>query len=178
MPIVSYFFLGVLLLILQTSLLTDLPEWLGCPDLFFILVVFVSIRLKFIHGAVLLLILGLIMDIFSGIYLGIYPITYLVLFFLLHGLSRRLAIQDTVHRIALVTVSYLFANSLLYTFISYMTPENDWTWNWKGILMEVLLLAIMTLPLFTLFERFEEFFTTKKAGQLFVRSKNKNTFRS
>lgn len=117
------------------------------------------------------------MDIFSGIYMGIYPITYLLLFFLLHGLSRRLAIQDVTHRIALVIACYLLANGLVYTFASYMTPDNDWTWNGKGILMGTFLLAIMTLPLFTLFENLEEFFVTKKAGLLFVRTKSKNTFK-
>ncbi|TFG37707.1 MAG: rod shape-determining protein MreD, partial [Desulfobacterales bacterium] len=66
MPIISYFSLGVFLLILQTSLLTILPEWIGSPDPFFVLIVFVAIRLKLVHGAVLLLVLGLMMDIFSG----------------------------------------------------------------------------------------------------------------
>lgn len=178
MRIVAYFFLGILILILQTSLLTSLPPWVGCPDLFFILIIYVSLRLKFVHGIVLLLLFGLIMDIFSGIYLGIYPITYLLLFFLLHGLSRRLAIQDMAHRIALVIVCYLLTNGIVYTFASYMTPDNEWTWNWKGIMMGTFLLAIMTFPLFTLFENLEEFFVTKKAGLLFVRTKKGNRFKN
>jgi rod shape-determining protein MreD len=177
MPIISYFFLGVFLLILQTSLLTILPEWIGSPDPFFVLIVFVAIRLKLVHGAVLILVLGLIMDIFSGIFLGIYPITYLLLFFLLHGLSRRLAIHEVFHRIPLVIVSYLFVNSLLYSFASYLAPENELLWNWKEILMEIILLAVITLPLFTLFESFDTFLTPKKAAQFFLRPKNKNTFR-
>jgi len=177
MPVISYFFLAVFLLILQTSLLTILPEWAGSPDLFFVLIVFVAIRLKLVHGAVLLLVLGLIMDIFSGIFLGIYPITYLLLFFLLHGLSRRLAIHEVVHRIPLVIISYLFVNSLLYSFASYLSPENELVWNWKEILMEMLLLAIITLPLFTLFESLDAFLTPRKAAQFFLRPKNKNTFR-
>ncbi|MCJ7602122.1 MAG: rod shape-determining protein MreD [Desulfobulbaceae bacterium] len=177
MPIISYFFLGVFLLILQTSLLTILPEWIGSPDPFFVLIVFVAIRLKLVHGAVLLLVLGLIMDIFSGIFLGIYPITYLLLFFLLHGLSRRLVIHDVFHRIPLVIVSYLFVNSLLYSIASYLAPENELLWDWKEILMEIILLAVITLPLFTLFESFDTFLTPKKAAQFFLRPKNKNSFR-
>jgi rod shape-determining protein MreD len=177
MPVISYFSLGVFLLILQTSLLTILPEWVGSLDPFFVLIVFVAIRLKLVHGAVLILVLGLIMDIFSGIFLGIYPITYLLLFFLLHGLSRRLAIHEVFHRIPLVIVSYLFVNSLLYSFASYLAPENELLWNWKEILMEIILLAVITLPLFTLFESFDTFLTPKKAAQFFLRPKNKNTFR-
>ena len=177
MPAISYFFLGVFLLILQTSLLTVLPAWMGKPDLFFVLIVFVAIRLKLIHGALLLLVLGLIMDIFSGIFLGIYPITYLLLFFLLHGLSRRLAIQETAHRIPLVVVSYLFVNGLLYSFASSLAPENELVWNWKEILMQILLLAIITLPLFSLFETFDEMLTPNNAAKFFLRPKNKNRFR-
>ncbi|MEW6518490.1 MAG: rod shape-determining protein MreD [Desulfurivibrio sp.] len=177
MPVISYFFLGVFLLILQTSLLTILPHWAGSPDPFFVLIVFVAIRLKLVHGALLLLMLGLVMDIFSGIFLGIYPIAYVLLFLLLHGLSRGLAIQETVHRIPLVIISYLFVNGLLYSCASYLAPENELTWNWKDILMQILLLAIITLPLFTLFESFDAMLTPRKASQFFLRPKNKNTFR-
>ena len=177
MPAISYFFFGVFLLILQTSLLTALPGWLGRPDLFFVLIVFVAIRLKLIHGALLLLVLGLVMDIFSGIFLGIYPITYLLLFFVLHGLARGLAIQESVHRIPLVIISYLFVNGLLYSFASYLAPENELVWNWKAVLMQLLLLAIITQPLFTLFETFDEMLSPNKAAQFFLRPKNKNRFR-
>ncbi|MCK9293620.1 MAG: rod shape-determining protein MreD [Desulfobulbaceae bacterium] len=177
MPVISFFFLGVFLLILQTSLLAILPGWVGRPDAFFVLIVFVATRLKFVHGALLLLVLGLIMDIFSRIFLGVYPITYLLLFFLLHGISRRLAIHEPVHRIPMAIASYLFVNSLLYSFASYLAPENELIWNWKDILMQILLLAIITLPLFTFFEAFDEILTPKKAAQLFLRPKNKNTFR-
>ncbi|MEW6290029.1 MAG: rod shape-determining protein MreD [Thermodesulfobacteriota bacterium] len=177
MPVISYFFLGVFLLLLQTSLLTMLPGWVGSPDPFFVLIVFVAIRLQLVHGAVLLLLLGLVMDIFSGIFLGIYPITYLLLFFLLHGLARRLAIHEVVHRIPLVIASYLLVNALLYTFASILAPENELNWNWKDILLEILLLGMITIPLFTLFESFDTFLTPKKAAQFFLRPKNKNTFR-
>jgi len=40
-----FFFLGVFLLILQTTLFQILPEWAGKPDLLFVLIVFLAIRM-------------------------------------------------------------------------------------------------------------------------------------
>jgi rod shape-determining protein MreD len=177
MAVISYFFLGVFLLVAQTSLLTILPEWIGMPDPFFVLVVFAAIRLELVQGALLLLLLGLVMDIFSGIFLGIYPITYLLLFFLLHGLSKKLAIQEVVHRIPLVLASFLLANSLLYAFATFLAPENDMPWHWRDILLQILLLCLITMPMFNVFEAFDSMLSPKKSGLFFLRPKHKNTFR-
>ncbi|MBI5558523.1 MAG: rod shape-determining protein MreD [Deltaproteobacteria bacterium] len=177
MPVISYFFLGILLLLVQTSLLNILPAWIGTPDPFFVLIVFVAIRLELIKGAMLLLLLGLIMDIFSGIFLGIYPITYLLLLFLLHSLAKKLAIQEEVHRIPLVLASYLFVNGLLFSFATFLAPENDLLWNWKNMLLQVLLLGLLTFPLFNLFESIDTWLAPRKAAMFFLRTKHKNTFR-
>ncbi|MBI4792140.1 MAG: rod shape-determining protein MreD [Deltaproteobacteria bacterium] len=177
MPVISYFFLGVFLLVVQTSLLTILPDWIGTPDPFFVLIVFTAMRLELVHGALLLLLLGLVMDIFSGIFLGIYPITYLLLFFVLHGLAKKLAIQEVVHRIPLVLASFLFANSLLYSFATFLAPENELPWYWKDILLQTLLLGLITMPMFNVFEAFDTLLSPKKSGLFFLRPKHKNTFR-
>ena len=177
MSVISYFLLGVFLLVVQTSLLTILPEWLGTPDPFFVLIVFAAMRLELVHGAVLLLLLGLVMDIFSGIFLGIYPITYLLLFFVLHGLAKKLAIQEVIHRIPLVLASFLVVNTLLYFFATSLAPENELPWYWKDILLQILLLGLITMPLFNTFEAFDALLSPKKAGLFFLRPKHKNTFR-
>lgn len=177
MPVLRYFFIGILLLTLQTSFMISLPEWLGRPDPLFVLIVFAAVRLDPPHGPLLLLLLGLVMDIFSGIFLGIYPIIYLLLFFLLHGLSKRLVIHETVHQIPLVLSCYLLVNGLLFTFATFLAPENELLWNWKKILLQMLLLSVMTLPLFALFDSLESWLSPKKASFFFQRKKTKNTFR-
>ncbi|MCB2183351.1 MAG: rod shape-determining protein MreD [Desulfobulbaceae bacterium] len=177
MPVFFYFFLAVCLLILQTSFLTSLPDWLGRPDPLFILIVFIAVRLQPPHAPVLLLLLGLIMDIFSGIFLGIYPIAYLLLFFILYALSRRLIIHEQVHQIPLVLSCYLFVNGLLFGIASFLAPENSLVWNWKKVLLQMLLLGIMTLPLFAFFDFLDSWLTPKKAYMFFQRKRQKNTFR-
>lgn len=178
MPVITYLFLGIFLLIIQTSLLSELPEWLGKPDLLFVLIVFVALRLELFRGAFLLLLFGLIMDIFSGIFLGLYPIIYLLLFFILYALSKRLIINEVVQQIPLVLLCYLFVNGLLYVLVAMLEPDSTLIWNWKKIILQLLLLAVITLPLFALFESIETWFTPRKAGRFLQRSKPRNTFRT
>ena len=79
--LVSLFFIvGLILLVIQTTLFGSMPDWLGRPDLLFIFIIFITVRLELIQGAFLVLLLGLVMDIFSGIFLGLYPLTNLILF--------------------------------------------------------------------------------------------------
>lgn len=179
MPVITFFLLGILLLTLQTSLLISLPEWLGRPDPLFVLIVFVAARLELVHGAIVLLLLGLVMDIFSGVFLGLYPIVYLLLFFGLQSLSKRLIIQEVAHQIPLVLTCYLFVNSLLFIIATLLAPENDLVWNWKKILLQMLLLAVISLPLFSLFHFAEQLLAKKKPPQRFLRRpKSKNAFRN
>ena len=177
MVVITFFLLGVMLLILQTSLLISLPEWLGRPDPLFVLIVFVAARLDLVHGAIVLLLLGLVMDIFSGVFLGLYPIVYLLLFLLLRSLSRRLVIQEMVHQIPLVLSCYLFVNGLLFIIATMLAPENYLDWNWKKIILQMLMLAIISLPLFSLFHFAEQLSIKKNPHTFLRRSKHKNTFR-
>lgn len=177
MIVITFFLLGILLLILQTSLLISLPEWLGRPDPLFVLIVFVAARLDLVHGALVLLLLGLVMDIFSGVFFGLYPIVYLLLFLGLHSLSRRFVIQELAHQIPLVLSCYLFVNSLLFIIATILAPENDLVWNWKKILLHMLLLAIISSPLFSLFHFAKQLSVKKKPRTFLRRSKFKNTFR-
>jgi rod shape-determining protein MreD len=179
MPIITFFMLGIMLLILQTSLLISLPEWLGRPDPLFVLIVFAATRLELTHGAIVLLLLGLLMDIFSGIFLGLYPIVYLLLFWLLRSLSQRLVIYEVAHLIPLVLSCYLCINGLIFVIATMLVPENDLVWNWKKILLQMLLLAIISLPLFSIFNFVEQLSVPKKAHTFLRRSssKSRNAFR-
>ena len=146
-----FFFLGVFLLILQTTLFQILPEWAGKPDLLFVLIVFLAIRVDVIKGAVLVLLFGLLMDIFSGIYLGLHPVIYLMLFFALNGITKHLAINESIHQVPLVVISYLLACNGIYIFASILSPDNDLVWSWSRLLLQIVILAIITAPLFKIY---------------------------
>jgi rod shape-determining protein MreD len=152
MVIASFLLLGTILLVLQTSMLPLLPHWLGRPDPLFVLVVFAAIRLETYQGAVLALIFGLLLDIFSGPYLGLYPVVFLILFLVLRTLAVNLLLTEVVHQVPLTLISYLAATSGLYIFASLLAPENPLPWSWRGVLLQLFMLAVFTMPLFELYE--------------------------
>ncbi len=149
MVVSALFLLGTILLILQTTVLHALPEWFGRPNLLFLLVVFIATNLDVYKGAMLALLFGLLMDIFSGIFLGLHPIVYLLLFFVLQGVSRTLAINEAVHQMPLVALSYLATASSIYLFATILAPESTFYWAWGNEILQVLILAIICIPFFS-----------------------------
>lgn len=166
MLIVILFTIGTLCLILQTTLLHDLPGWMGRPDILFLLIVFAATHLDLFRGAVLALLLGLLMDIFSGIYLGLYPLTYLLVFFVLHGATRHLAFTEALHQVPLIIISYLFANSAVYVIASILAPQADVSWAWGNMLMQILIMSVVCIPCFSVF-RWLQMKLTPKSGKPF-----------
>ena len=151
MLITSFFALGIILLSLQTTLFQSFPDWLGRPDLLFVLLVFLSTRTKSYQGAVLALMYGLIMDIFSGVFLGIYPVLYLGLFFTLKVLSLHFILNDQTYQAPLVAISYLVYNIGIVLFTLILAPENNLMWAWGQVILQMLILAVITVPLFRFF---------------------------
>jgi len=144
--------LGVLLLVTQTTIFPSLPAWIGKPDLLFILVIFLALRMPVFQGAVLTLFFGLLMDIFSGIFLGLYPVMYLVVFTVVQLIARQLAIGDAAYQIPLVVASYLFMNSVVFMGTTMLEPDEIMHWSWPDLLLRLLILAVMAMPLFFIFD--------------------------
>jgi rod shape-determining protein MreD len=176
--VVSLLFLsGIILLLLQTTLLHFLPEWFGRPNLLFLLIVFIGTSLDIYKGVVLALLFGLIMDIFSGVFLGLHPVIYLILFFVLQAVSRRLAVNDSVHQIPLVALSYLFAASSIFVFTSILTPESRLYWAWGNEILQILILSVICIPFFNFFQWLTTVLHSKNANNHFRRQKTGNRFR-
>lgn len=175
MLIISFLSLGSFLLILQTTLFHFLPAWIGKPDLLFTLIIFLAIGIDAYKGAILALLLGLLVDIFSGIYLGLYPVTYLSLFFILKGASEHLAIDESAHQVPLVVISYIITSSGIFIFASMLAPENDINWSWSSILLQILILSIISVPLFNIYHGLLSF-CKKKTKPSFFRRKSGNRF--
>lgn len=175
MLITSFLIVGTLLLTLQTTLFHILPEWIGKPDLLFTLIVFLAVGIDIYKGAILALLLGLLMDIFSGIFLGLYPITYLALFSILKAASERLAINESIHYVPLVVISYLVTSCGVFIFTSILAPESEIDWSWSHILLQVMILSIISIPFFNIYNSLLSFFN-KKTKPSFFRRKSGNQF--
>jgi len=173
---ICFFFLGLLLLIIQTTLFPTLPAWVGKPDLLFILLIFVALRMKIFSGGVLTLFFGLLMDVFSGIFLGLCPLIYLLVFVSIQWLSRHLVIREVTHQLPLVVVAYLFMSSGIYIGSSIFADKGGMMWSWSDVLLQMVMLAIMTMPLFYLFDRIKGFFDRRGMRWTLVGSRPKNRF--
>jgi len=176
--VLSFLFLsGTILLILQTTLLNILPEWLGRPNLLFLFVVFLGTSLDLYKGLILAILFGLVMDIFSGIVLGLHPTIYLVLVSLLQFLSRHLVINAPGNQIPLVAASYLLTSGSIFIFATILSPGNRLYWDWGSEILQVLILSVVCIPFFTFFNWLTTIFYSKNANHHFRRQKNGNRFR-
>ncbi|MDH5298096.1 MAG: rod shape-determining protein MreD [Desulfobulbaceae bacterium] len=174
---IAFLLLGAAFLVIQTTIFPLLPEWMGKPDLLFLLVVFIAIRLDIFQGAVLALLFGLMMDIFSGVFLGLYPVIYLLLFFLLKGLAHHLVIDDTVHQAPLVAASSLFVNSGLFLMASILAPDSSLDWAWRDIILDTLILAVIAMPFYHFCTHFHCLVRQGIPKPTLTRSKTGNRFR-
>ena len=143
--------LGSFFLVLQTSLFTNLPAWIGNPDLLFLLVIFLAARMSSFRGFFLTLILGLLMDIFSGVTPGLYPVLYGGIFLIIKFLSRQIILDEPVHQPALAAISYLVCHSSIYLYMLATSRDIDLLWSWHDLLLAMLIQAVLALPLFQLF---------------------------
>ena len=177
MLVFSFFITGLILLITQTTLFGSMPDWMGRPDLLFIFVIFITVRLEIIEGAFLVLLLGLIMDIFSGIFLGLYPVTNLILFFIVRFLAKRIIVGELPHQIPLVLSCYVFSNAIIFISTAVLAPENILPWNWKAIFFQMLLLSILTIPFFALYDFLLSFHRSPQLIQRISKKRRVNKFR-
>ena len=74
MLVLSFIVLGVLLVILQTTLCMPTPVWLLAPDFYYILVGYLAYRLDLVRSLLIILPLGCTLDVLSGTVLGMYSI--------------------------------------------------------------------------------------------------------
>lgn len=146
MRLLIFSLLGVFFLALQTTVLPALPEWIGVPDLLFLLILFLAIYGRSWSGAALCVLFGLGSEVFSGYFLGLYVVAYLLIFFATRGLSARFDLQALNYQPSLVVVAYLFANGFVYFATMMLADQVVVPWAWGAILQRVLILAILMIP--------------------------------
>lgn len=179
MPVVVFLIIGALLLVLQTSLIPMLPAWLGKPEFLFLLIVFIPSRMGVIPGASVAFLLGILSDVYSGIYLGLFPITYLLIFFILKGIYRFVAVNETFYQAPIVAVTYLLTCGGIFIAAMLLGDGNQPQWTWDAVLVRTLLVAILTMPFFSLFDLcWEKSAVHQPRWRLFKRKKRENRFRS
>jgi rod shape-determining protein MreD len=157
MLIVSFLGLGVFLVVLQTTLLQFTPESFGRPDFVFLLVVFAAYRFAWLPGIVLTFTVSWIIDVLTSYYLGIYPLQCLLVFACLKGITTNIPIKESVYQIPLVGIGYFCMHLLVYCATSLLLPDALPEWLWGRILRETLLLVVVAVPCFLVFNGLYEY---------------------
>jgi len=169
--------LGAFLLVLQTTVFTLLPPWLGNPDLLFLLALFISTRIDLYQGVILILVLGLMMDVFSGIIPGLYPAIYLGLFVTIKLLSRQVIVDEPVHQPPLAASGFLACSGALYIYTLLFSPGTDLVWSWRELFLQMFILAVLSLPFFHLLSKLMQVVSADKRRRwMFLRGKAGNRF--
>jgi rod shape-determining protein MreD len=156
MLLISFWLIGIALIVMQTTLLQHLPVWFGRPDFIFVLITFCGYRFAWIPGIILVFSLGWVMDVIVGINPGFYSLMYLITFTALKLLTDKSPIKESTYQIPLVGFAYFFSQMFFNFIYSFILPEDLPEWSWGVSLQRTILVVVTAIPLFILFNRLYE----------------------
>lgn len=148
--------IGISLIVAQTTLLEYLPQWLGRPDLLFVVVAFLAYRFAWIPGILVVFSLSWVVDVVAGIYLGLYPLACLAIFSALKSLAQRSPVKESTYQIPMVGLGYFLMQIFFYFVSSLLLPDILPEWSWPGALQRTILVVLSAIPLFVLFNRLND----------------------
>jgi len=158
-----FLLLGVLLCVLQTTLMQMIPGSFARPDLVFLLVAFAAYKRPWIPGILLAFTVGWVLDVLVGVNLGFYPLEFLFVLVCLKLLTMNSPVKESAYQIPMVGVSYFLLQMAVYLLSSmtlqYGLPE----WSWLGMIQETILLVLAAIPCFVLFNGLHEYLVNKMA---------------
>ncbi len=158
----SFFVLGIVLIVLETTLLQSFPLWIGRPDFVYILVAFTAYRFAWLPGLLMTFSLGWIMDSLTGVNLGVYPLECLAVFACLKALTTNNPLRASTYQIPLVGLSYFFVQLVTYFLYSFTLPDFLPEWSWGRIFGETGILMVATIPCFLLLKALSEYLQKRK----------------
>ena len=176
MFITVFIILGAFLLVVQTTIFVRTPQWLGNPDLLFLLVLFMATKIDNYRGIILTMIFGLMMDTFSGFIPGLFPTVYLGLFVTIKYISRHVIIDEPTHQPPLAAACYLTSSGAIYLYMTIFNPSTDIFWSWRDLLLQMCILAVLSLPSFHLLDLLASKINSDRNPMFSSRTKSGNRF--
>ena len=143
---------GVLLLVLESTVLHVLPIWAGRPDLLFLLTIFVALRLDMVRGALLVFFFGLLLDIVSGLYLGLHPVAFLLVFMIAKLGSRSIPLAEKVYRVPLATLLYVIYSTTLFYVAVMIGDGNADAWRLSRMALQTAVMVLCAFPTFRILD--------------------------
>jgi len=177
MLIIGFLLVGLLLIVLQTTVFMLTPTWSVAPDFYYVLVAYLAYRVDLVRGLVILLPLSCVLDVFSGTIIGMYPAICFSCYFLLKFISVKLPVRESLYHVPLIAVSYLVVYRIVFLVLDFFQPDTLISWSWPIMLLRAGLVMLFAFPLF----RFFEFLSSHSRGRLsslkILRSRSGNQFR-
>jgi rod shape-determining protein MreD len=156
MVVFNFMAVGLVLVILQTTLCMPTPVWLAAPDFYFVLVAYLAFRLDLLRSLIILFPLVCVLDVVSGTILGMYALLCFGGYFLLRLLSAKLPVNEYLYQIPLIGVSYLAVSWVVYLFLDLLEPGQQIPWSWWKMLVRTALISVAAYPLFFLFDSIQK----------------------
>lgn len=152
MIVFAYTMVGLLLVVLQSTVFMLDPLWPGAPDLYFILVAYLAYRVDLLRSMIILFPVSWALDAFSGVVLGTYPAICFLALFLLKIMDARMPVRESLYQVPLIGVGYLVVSKFVYTAVSFLEPGSLAQWSWGLMLVRVILLVLFAWPMLLIFE--------------------------
>lgn len=157
MVVVHFILVGVLLVILQTTVFMPSPVSLLSPDLHYVLVAYLAFRLDLLRSLIILFPLVCVLDVLSGMVLGMYALSCFSGYFLLRQVSSKLPVNEILYQIPLIALSYLAVSWAVYLFLELFAPGQQVAWSWWRMIVRMTLVAGTTYPLFFIFDLLQKY---------------------
>lgn len=157
MVVVNFILVGLLLVILQTTVFMPRMDWLPAPDFYFVLVAFLAYRMELLNSLIILFPLACFLDVLCGTILGSYALICFGCFFFIKTVTGKLPIRETLYQIPLIGIAYLAVHWLVYLLLEFLQPGQVVAWSWWRMLSRALLVVALGYPLFFIFEKVREF---------------------
>jgi len=149
-------FLGILFLILQTTLFASFPIQRVKPDLVLIFTLFLGLSFSPLPGGILVFSLGYVMDLFSGNSFGLYAFSRPLLFFSAQLFKDRIYLESFFLRFLFVFLFTLGEGILILVLAKALNPEpfrSLYPFFFSSFLPQSFITALIAPALFSIFKK-------------------------
>ncbi len=150
--VVTFTLIGLLLVVLQTTVFMVNPVWLAAPDFYYILVAYLAYRMDILRSLIILFFLGCILDVFSGTILGMYSVFCFVTYFILRFVAQKMPVSESLYQVPLIGVSYLVVSWVTHLVITAIEPDMLTAWVWWKMIVRALLVVLFSYQMFRFFD--------------------------
>jgi rod shape-determining protein MreD len=147
---------GILFLILQTTLLSSIPIHRIRPDLLLIFTLYLAFLFPPILGGILAFLMGTLMDLFSGNALGFYTFSRPLVFFAAQFFKERFYLEGFSSQFLFAFVSAILEGILIFILMNTLQPlslGNLYLLLFTFLLPQSFFTGLATPPLFFIFQK-------------------------